>query len=128
MLTRHALQGMMQIPGLTIYGIKDLDSPRFNQRGGVIAFEIQKIIASSIAKKLAEQGGIGIRSGCHCAHLLVKRLLHVPPWAEKIQKVIVILLPKVKLPGIARVSLGIENTPEEIDILVRVLGRIARKS
>ena len=35
-LTARALAGMAQIPGLKLYGIKDPDSPRFAQKGGVI--------------------------------------------------------------------------------------------
>jgi hypothetical protein len=72
--------------------------------------------------------GIGIRYGCHCAHLLVKHILHVPPSVEKLQRVIVSLFPKVELPGVARVSLGIGTTMEDIDDLIRVLGKIAGKN
>ena len=46
-----------------------------------------------MAKELAEQGGIGVRSGCHCAHLLVKRLLDIPPLLEQFQGLILTLFP-----------------------------------
>ena len=78
-LTGRALRGLAQIPGLKIYGIKDPDSPRFAQKGGVIVFGLKGIMANRVAKELAEQGGIGVRYGCHCAHLLIKRLLNIPP-------------------------------------------------
>lgn len=127
-LTKQALLGLSQIPGLTVYGIRDPDSPRFNQKGGVILFNLKGVIATRLAKELALQGGIGVRSGCHCAHLIIKQLLHFTPTLECIQRSIVTVFPKITLPGLVRISLGIENTREEIDTLIRVLGNIAVKS
>ena len=126
-LTRRALRGLAQIPGLTIYGIKDPDSPRFAQKGGVIVFDLKGIPPNRVAKELAERGGIGVRYGCHCAHLLIKRLLNIHPLLERLQGLILILFPRVALPGITRVSLGIENTEEDVDALAQVLGTIARQ-
>jgi selenocysteine lyase/cysteine desulfurase len=126
-LTGRALRGLAQIPGLEIYGIKALDSPRFAQKGGVIVFRLEGIMANRVAKELAEQGGIGVRYGCHCAHLLIKRLLHIPPLQELLQGLIVSLFPQISLPGLTRVSLGIENSEEEVDTLTHVLGKIARQ-
>jgi selenocysteine lyase/cysteine desulfurase len=40
--------------------------------------------------------------------------------------VFVTLFPQVSLPGLTRVSLGIENSAKEIDELIHVLGKIAR--
>ncbi|MCX6285873.1 MAG: aminotransferase class V-fold PLP-dependent enzyme [Bacteroidetes bacterium] len=126
-LTKQALHDLSQIRGLTIYGIKDPDSPRFNQKGGVILFNLKGVIATRLAKELALQGGIGVRSGCHCAHLIIKQLLHFTPTLEVIQRTIVTLFPRITLPGLVRISLGIENTREDIDTLIRVLGNIAAK-
>lgn len=124
-LTKRLLQGLSQIEGMNIFGVRDTDSPRFANRGGVIAFEIKGFFANVIAKKLAEQGGIGVRYGCHCAHLLVKHLLRLPPFLERFQKLIVTLLPKVSLPGIVRISLGIGNGKEDVDLLIHELKKIS---
>ena len=126
-LTGRALRGLAQIPGLTIYGIKDPDSPRFAQKGGVIVFRLEGIMANRVAKELAERGGIGVRSGCHCAHLLIKHLLNIHPLLELFQGLILTLFPQVALPGLTRVSLGIENSAEEVDTLIAVLDKIARQ-
>jgi selenocysteine lyase/cysteine desulfurase len=126
-LTARALRGLAQIPGLRIYGVKDPDSPRFAQKGGVIVFGLGNIMPNRVAQELAGQGGIGVRYGCHCAHLLIKRLVNIHPPLELFQGVIVTLFPQVSLPGLTRVSLGIENTAGEIDALVQVLDRIARQ-
>jgi selenocysteine lyase/cysteine desulfurase len=126
-LTGRALRGLAQIPGLTVYGIKDPDSPRFAQKGGVIVFRLEGIMANRVAKELAERGGIGVRSGCHCAHLLIKHLLNIPPLLELFQGLILTLFPQVALPGLTRVSLGLENSAEDVDTLIEVLDKIARQ-
>jgi selenocysteine lyase/cysteine desulfurase len=126
-LTARALAGMAQVPGLKLYGVKDPDSPRFAQKGGVIAFDLGNMLPSRVAKGLAERGGIGVRYGCHCAHLLIKHMLHVPPLLQQFQGVMLTLVPRLSLPGVVRVSLGIENSAEDVDTLLRVLTGIARQ-
>ena len=126
-LTRKVLTEMAQIPGLDIYGIKDPDSNRFSDKIGVIPFEIKNKIATQVGKELALIGGIGVRSGCHCAHITVKHILHVGPGLEKFQKLIVTLFPKLSLPGVVRISLGIENSEADIDRLILALGSITDK-
>ena len=84
-------------------------------------------MANRVAKELAEQGGIGVRYGCHCAHLLIKHLLNIHPLLERLQGLILTLFPQVALPGLTRVSLGIENGEEDVDTLLHVLGKIARQ-
>jgi len=126
-LTGRILRSLAQIPGLKIYGIKDPDSPRFAQKGGVIVFGLNDILPSRVAKELAERGGIGVRYGCHCAHLLIKRLLNIHPLLEQFQGLILTLFPKLSLPGLVRVSLGIENREEDVDTLIHILGQITRQ-
>ena len=126
-LTRYALHGLAKVPGLTIFGIKDPDSARFTQKGGVILINLKGFIATKLATELAIQGGIGTRAGCHCAHLIIKHLLHVPPALERFQRVFITVLPQIPLPGLLRISLGIENTREDIDTLIRILGKISGK-
>ncbi len=79
-----------------------------------------------VARLLAEIGGIGVRSGCHCSHILIKHLLKTPPFFQKLQKIIVTLFPKLELPGVVRISLGIENTEADIDTVINVLEEIGR--
>ena len=84
-------------------------------------------MANRVAKELAERGGIGVRSGCHCAHLLIKHLLDIPPLQELFQGLVLTLFPQVALPGLTRVSLGIENSAKDVDTLIEVLDKIARQ-
>lgn len=127
-LTRKVLNGMAQIIGLDIFGIKDPESAGFSNKIGVIPFALKNKIATQVGKELAVLGGIGVRTGCHCAHITVKHILHVGPGLEKFQKLIVTLFPKLSLPGVVRVSLGIENSEADVDRLIQALGTIADKS
>ncbi len=126
-LTARALLGMGRVPGLKIYGIANPESSTFVHKGGVIPFNLKSAISHKVARELAARGGIGVRSGCHCAHLTVKRMLGIPPWAERLQGVILTVLRRLELPGVVRVSLGIENSEEDVDTLIHVLGGIARQ-
>lgn len=80
-----------------------------------------------VSRELARRGGIGVRCGCHCAHLLVKHVLRIHPLLTLLQGLIISIAPQVNLPGVVRISLGIENAAEEIDVLVRVLEDISRQ-
>jgi selenocysteine lyase/cysteine desulfurase len=123
-LTARTLRCLARIPGIKVYGVKDPDSPRFARKGGVIPFGVKRMMADRVAEVLGEHG-IGVRWGCHCAHMLVKRLLHVPRPLEEFQRLIVTVFPRLSLPGVARVSLGLENTEEDVDRLIEVLGGIS---
>ena len=125
-LTLRLLKGLIQIPGIRLFCNQDDPGVDFNNKGGVISFEINGMNPHKVAKLLAETGGIGVRSGCHCSHILIKHLLKIPRWAQKVQRIIVILFPKFELPGMVRISLGIENTEADIDSCINVLEEIAR--
>lgn len=126
-LSKRALYGMAQIHGLNIYGIKDPESSYFSHKLGVIPFAFTNKMSTQTGKELALYGGIGVRTGCHCAHIIVKHILHVSPSLERFQRVIVTLFPKLSLPGVVRVSLGIGNSERDVDKLIQVLEKIAGK-
>lgn len=126
-LTARMLYNLAKIDGLTVYGIKDPDSPAFKHKGGVIIVNMKGIMANKLARLLADHGGIGTRNGCFCAHILVKRLVNISPGLEKFQRMMVTILPMIKLPGLLRISLGIENSGEDIDALICALNKITRQ-
>jgi selenocysteine lyase/cysteine desulfurase len=127
-LMTKVLSEISHFPGLNLYGIKEPDSIRFKQKTGVIAFDVKDRMAGKITGKLAFHGGIGIRYGCHCAHLVVKHVLDFTPFQEKFQKFVLKLLPFITLQGLARISFGLHNTEEDADRLIEVLHRIVIKS
>jgi selenocysteine lyase/cysteine desulfurase len=129
-LTRRMLLGLARIPGIEIYGIRDPDSPHFSQKGGVVVFSLKDVPHNLVAKELAEQAGIGVRNGCFCAHLLIKRLLAMHPLRARLADLALILAPRFSSgaqTGLVRVSLGIENEEEDVDTLIHMLGEIARQ-
>jgi selenocysteine lyase/cysteine desulfurase len=126
-LTAKLLKGMAAIPGISIYGIRDPLSEDFNKKIGVVAFNLKDVLSFKVARELARRKGIGIRAGCHCAHITVKHILHVSPGLERFQRVMQTLLPWVRFPGVARVSLGIENTEEDVDVFIHTLRTISSR-
>jgi selenocysteine lyase/cysteine desulfurase len=127
-LTARLLRGLAELPGVTVHGVKDPESPRLARRGAVVAFEVRRTMPGRVARELAERRGIGVRAGCHCAHLLIKRMLGIPPLAERFQRLLVTALPRLELPGVVRVSLGLQNGPEDVDAFLQVLDAIARRT
>ena len=66
-LTKVAIDGLVQIDGVSIIGPKDL-----NNRGAVVSFAVEGIHPHDIGQAL-DQYGIAVRTGHHCAWPLMKR-------------------------------------------------------
>jgi selenocysteine lyase/cysteine desulfurase len=129
-LTRRALESLAAVPNIVIFGVQDPASPQFHQKGGVISFSLKHVPHNIVAEELAEKGAIGVRNGCFCAHLLVKRLLRIHPVREALANFGLKLLPaltKSLLPGLVRVSFGLENDEREVDHLIKILEKIGAR-
>ncbi|HRY33672.1 MAG TPA: aminotransferase class V-fold PLP-dependent enzyme [Bacteroidales bacterium] len=124
-LTAKALNGLSEIPGVSVYGLRRPDAESFSAKGGVIPFSMKGLMAPKLAAELAARGGIGIRAGCFCAHILVKHLYGLSPRLERFQRFIVKTLPRLSLPGMARISFGITNTEAEVTHFLQVMAGIA---
>ena len=120
-LLRYGLQQLKDIPGLRLYGITDADSPRLHQKVAVIPFDIRNEMPATTARNLALHGGIGVRFGCHCAHIIVKQMLHIGPKLQMFQRVLQRLIPPLKFQGVVRLSFGLENTMADVDAVVETL-------
>jgi selenocysteine lyase/cysteine desulfurase len=126
-LTSIALKGLNSIPNIKIYGIQDSYSPNFLQKGGVITFSLRKVPHNVVARELAEYGGIGVRNGCFCAHLLIKHLIGLKPLRLFVAKLLMMFVPTlgtVYLPGLVRVSFGLENDKNEVRYFIKILKQI----
>src|SRR5690606_12102855 len=62
-LLEHALASLSRVEGVTIYG------PRGDNRGGVVAFNLEGVHAHDVASALDSQG-VAVRAGHHCAQPL----------------------------------------------------------
>lgn len=98
-LTKYALEKLSQIKGMKLYGTSDM-----SKRGGVISFNFADIHPHDLAT-IIDEDGIAIRSGHHCAQVLMERL---------------------DVAATSRASFYIYNTKEEVDVLVNSLHRAAR--
>lgn len=121
-LTKYLLERITKIPGIKLYSNTKVDL--IPKTAGVISFDVQGLSHSLLASMLAYEGGIGVRNGCFCAHPYVHRLLNLSS-AEihKLQQDM--LFGRLKnVPGLVRVSFGMYNTIQEIDIFMNVLNYI----
>lgn len=98
-LTEYALKSILSMKYVTVYGPKDP-----NYRGGVISFNIADIHPHDLATIMNDHG-IAIRSGHHCAQVLMQRL---------------------DVPATSRASFYIYNTKEEIDKFVNAIKEAGR--
>ena len=126
-LTRYAARRLQTVPGLSLYGPTwDAMLAGKEDRLGVFSFQIEGHSYAEIAAVLANEWGIGVRSGCFCAHQYVAFLMGVSDTLSvEIYDRLIAGLP-VDLPGMVRASLGLANTREDIDRLVAGLTAITQ--
>lgn len=98
-ITRYALDRIGGVKGVTIYG-----PPNPMDRGGVVSFNIGDIHPHDLATIMNDHG-IAIRSGHHCAQVLMERL---------------------DVAATSRASFYIYNTKEEVDALIGALDEARR--
>ncbi len=92
---------------------------------GVVPFNLRGMHHSQVAKLLSDEGAIGVRNGCFCAHPYVHGLLGLSPSEiSNIQKDI-LFGRYYKVPGLVRASFGVYNNKKEVKKFVKVLKDIA---
>lgn len=96
-LLRRAAEGLRGVPGLKIHGEAAAKVP-------VLSFTMDGVHPHDIGTIL-DTDGIAVRAGHHCAQPLMKHY---------------------GIPGTARASFAFYNTPEEADVLVASLRKIAK--
>ena len=95
-LTKYALDELSQIKGIKLYGPNEIA-----KRGGVISFNLGDIHPHDLAT-IIDEDGVAIRSGHHCAQVLMERL---------------------GVAATSRASFYIYNTREEVDVFIKSLDR-----
>ena len=122
-LTQHALEGLDRIPGLKVFG--DHASSDTANRLGVIPLQLDQVPHFLAASILGYEFGIGVRSGCFCAHPYILHLLGLTKEeAEEVRRRM-LAGDKSEMPGLIRVSFGLYNTIEDVDILLDALSHIS---
>jgi selenocysteine lyase/cysteine desulfurase len=111
-LRARLVESLRGIPGVRLFGA---EPPKDHSQVGIVGFTAEQMDHSLLAAALGHEWGIGLRHGCFCAHPYVMRLLGVGA-AEAGR-----LARKAELndhsgfPGLMRISLGLYNTPQEVD-------------
>jgi len=98
-LTKYAIEKLSKVKGIHIYGTKDI-----SKRGGVISFNFADVHPHDVAQ-IIDGEGIAVRSGHHCAQVLMERL---------------------NVAATSRASFYIYNTKEDVDALVNSLNKVAK--
>jgi cysteine desulfurase / selenocysteine lyase len=123
-LTSYALRKFGAVSGLTVIG--DFRPDTAATRSGVIPFTFRDVPAHLVAAILGYEWGIGVRSGCFCAHPYVMSLLGIDKRGQQRIRYNLLHRRRDAVPGMVRVSFGLYNTREEIDVLVEALKAIAK--
>lgn len=95
-LLQAATQGLMQIPGMRIFG-------NMPDKGAVISFLVGDINSYDMGL-LLDRLGVAVRTGHHCAQPLMARY---------------------GVTGMVRASFAVYNTPDEVNQLVAAVSRVA---
>ena len=125
-LTHYALTKLRAIKGITLFGSTDVNN--LEKRVGVIPFRVDGIPHGMAAAILGFEGGVGVRSGCFCAHPYVLHLLKVDDETYRLYHARVLEHNRSELPGLIRVSFGCYNNYSDVDRLVEMLERIVRRN
>jgi len=117
LLTDYTLARLKRIPDIKLYGNIEDSSDRV----GIISFNIEGLHHRIVATILSYEYGIAVRSGCFCAQPYVQKILNVSKKEIKRR----IKFDDLPHPGMVRISFGLYNTQEEVDVLIKALLHIS---
>ena len=123
-LTAYTLRELQAIPGVRLYGGTDPEQVR--ERVGVIPFNLEGVSHFLLAAILGYEGGIGVRSGCFCAHPYVVHLLQLSDTESAAWRERMLRGEKSEMPGMVRASFGCYNNRADVDRLLEMVDRVAR--
>ncbi|MCB9135221.1 MAG: aminotransferase class V-fold PLP-dependent enzyme [Anaerolineales bacterium] len=122
-LTAYTLKTLATVPGFHPYG--DTDPENSANRLGVIPFNLDNKSHFWVAAVLGHEFGIGVRNGCFCAHPYILHLLGLTSEEAHAVRDNILAENKRDMPGLVRVSFGLYNTTQEVDMLAEALDSIA---
>jgi selenocysteine lyase/cysteine desulfurase len=124
-LTTYALEKLNRVEGLKIYGGSNQSDT--SNRLGVIPFELEGISHFLVAAILGYEFGIGVRSGCFCAHPYILKLLSLSEASVSNHRNRIQSRDRTDMPGLVRISFGLYNCKADVDALAAALAQIARR-
>lgn len=123
-LTEYALRVLPTVPGLSLFG--DRDPASAAQRLGVLPMQLDGISHFLVAAVLGYEFGIGVRSGCFCAHPYLMKLLEYSEAQAAQVRSSILAGDRRAMPGMIRASFGLYNSMGDVDRLVEALLKIRR--
>lgn len=117
-LIHYAIDRLASIPDVTLYCCAKKDEDRL----GIISLDLPGIHHECLANILSYEAGISVRNGLFCAHPYIEKLLGLTNYKVEYY----LNNPNTPCPGLVRISLGMYNNSNEIDILINILQRIAK--
>ncbi len=124
-LIAYTLERLGDLPGIHLFG--ETDPARAHEKVGVIPFNVEGLSHFLTAAILGYEGGIGVRSGCFCAHPYVVHLLRLDEEESHQWRDQLLGGDKSNMPGMVRASFGCYNNTDDVDRLVEMLERIVRR-
>ena len=118
-LLRRLIDGLKEIPGITFYD----DTEYIADQVGLLVFNIDGVDSGDLAQQFADRWGIAVRQGAFCSHPYVFRLLGIPDdqiTQEMYER-------GFSIPSMVRVSFGIYNNEDEVDILLEAVKTIVEE-
>lgn len=123
-LLAYALEELNQIPEVVVYGESDPECAA-EDKVGVITFNVKGMSHFKVAAVLGYEHGIGVRSGCFCAHPYVVHLLQLDECETSDWQRELLAGNKTNMPGMVRMSFGCYNDHSDVDRIVAALRKIA---
>jgi selenocysteine lyase/cysteine desulfurase len=123
-LTRYTLDGLSRIQSVKVFG--DNDPSNTEDRLGVIPIQLEHVPHFLAAAILGNEFGIGVRSGCFCAHPYILHLLGLSKEEAADVRRRMLGGDRSEMPGLIRASFGLYNTLEDVDTLLNALNRIVK--
>jgi cysteine desulfurase / selenocysteine lyase len=121
-LTKYTLERLKLIPHIEIYGPSSWNDDE--DRLGVIAINVKDMYHAKAAAILSYEHGIGVRNGCFCAHPYLLKLLKVTKAESERYHNQINRSYRAEIPGMVRLSFGLYNNTDEIDVCLRALESI----
>jgi selenocysteine lyase/cysteine desulfurase len=123
-LIAYTLERLGRIPGVRIYG--QTDPTKAGEKVGAIPFNLEGVSHFLLSAILGYEGGIGVRSGCFCAHPYVVHLLNLDEITASSWREQMLRGDKSNMPGMVRASFGCYNDTEDVDRLLEMVDRVVR--
>ena len=122
-LLRYATDRLRRVPGIHLYGPGDRAG--LAARLCVVPFNLEGLDHGLVAAVLGYEHGIGVRSGCFCAHPYMAHLLGLDQreseaWARRVARG-----DMGDAPGMVRISVGCYNDEADVDRVAEALERVA---